>query len=108
MRLLSRIEEIILLAVWRLQGNAYGITIRDEVTRATGKTWLIGAIYASLSRMLDNGLVVSSEGEPTSERGGRRKILYRLTEEGQTALKEIKRIHALAWGGIRDFEVTEK
>ncbi len=108
MRLLSRIEEIILLAIWRLQDNAYGITIREEVGRATGKTWLTGAIYASLSRMLNNGLVVSFEGEPTKERGGRRKILYRLTEEGQKALLKIKQINDINWEGLTDFEVSEQ
>jgi len=107
MRLLSRIEEIILLAIWRLQDNAYGITIREEVARTTGKTWLTGAIYASLSRMLNNGLVVSFEGEPTNERGGRRKILYRLTEDGQRALLKIKQINDINWEGLTDFEVSE-
>ena len=107
MRLLSRIEEIILLAIWRLQDNAYGITIREEVGRATGKTWLTGAIYVSLSRMLNNGLVVSFEGEPKKERGGRRKILYRLTEDGQKALLKIKRINNITWEGLENFEVSE-
>ena len=52
MRLISRLEEIILLSIWRLRDNAYGITILDEVARATGKTWLTGSIYASLGRLL--------------------------------------------------------
>lgn len=63
MRLISRIEEIILLCIWRLQDNAYGITIREEVIKATGKVWLTGSVYASLSRLLKHGLVVSIEGE---------------------------------------------
>jgi DNA-binding PadR family transcriptional regulator len=107
MRLLSRIEEIILHAIWRLQDNAYGITIREEVFRTTGKTWLTGAIYASLSRMLEQGLVVSYEGKPTKERGGRRKVLYCLTDEGKKALLEIKRINAVVWEGFSSFEVQE-
>ena len=62
MRLLSRLEEIVLLSIWRLQDNAYGITILDEVEKATGKIWLTGSIYASLGRLLKQGLLISVEG----------------------------------------------
>ncbi len=108
MKLVSRIEEIILLSIWRLQENAYGITILEEVAKATGKTWLTGSIYASLSRLLKRGLVVSTEGEPTPERGGRRKIFYRLTPKGQRTLLEIERIHSLSWSDLPPLEAKEK
>jgi len=107
MRFVSRIEEIILLSIWRLQGNAYGITIREEVIRITGKTWLTGSIYASLSRLLKRGLVVSYEGAPTPERGGRRKIYYRLTPEGQRQLIAIRDVNTIAWSGIPAFDIAE-
>lgn len=108
MRLISRLEEIILLAIWRLQDNAYGITILDEVKKATGKSWLTGSIYASLSRLLKNHLVESFEGEPTPERGGRRKIFYRLTSEGQWALKAVKQINSLIWSDLPPFTTEGK
>jgi PadR family transcriptional regulator PadR len=108
MRLVSRIEEIILLSIWKLQDNAYGITILEEVAKATGKTWLTGSIYASLSRLLKGGFVVSNEGNPTPERGGRRKIFYSLTPQGQRSLLEIKRIHSLSWANLPAFDVEEK
>ena len=108
MRLVSRIEEIILLSIWRLQDNAYGITILEEVAKATRKTWLTGSIYASLSRLLKRGFVVSYEGNPTPERGGRRKIFYRLTPLGQRSLLEIRRINSIAWADLPAFEVKEK
>jgi len=107
MRLISRIEEIILLCVWRLQDDAYGITILEEVVKATGKTWLTGSIYASLSRLLKHGLVESIEGEPTAERGGRRKIYYKLTAEGQQALMAIRRVNSLIWTDLPTFDVDE-
>jgi len=107
MRLISRIEEIILLCVWRLQDEAYGITILDEVVKATGKTWLTGSIYASLSRLLKHRLVESIEGEPTAERGGRRKIYYKLTPEGQHALMAIRRVNSLIWTDLPTFDVDE-
>ena len=108
MRLISRIEEIILLSIWRLQDNAYGIAILEEVAKDTGKTWLTGSIYASLGRLLKRKLVTSIEGEPTPERGGRRKIYYRLTIEGKKALVEIKRLNALAWNDLLVFEIEKK
>ena len=107
MRMISRIEEIILLSIWKLRDNAYGIPIREEVIKATGKPWLTGSIYASLSRLLKNGLVVSIEGEPRPERGGRRKIFYQLTTEGQQALIDIKRINALIWSDVPAFKNKE-
>ena len=100
MRLISRLEEIILLSIWRLQDNAYGITILEEVKKATGKTWLTGSIYASLGRLLRRGLLVSEEGEPIAERGGRRKIFYRLSHEGQQALLAVKRVNDFLWTSI--------
>jgi DNA-binding PadR family transcriptional regulator len=104
MRLISRLEEIILLSIWRLQDNAYGITILEEAKKATGKSWLTGSIYASLGRLLKNGLVISVQGEPTSERGGRRKIFYRLTHEGQQALLAVKRVNEIIWSSIPPFK----
>jgi PadR family transcriptional regulator PadR len=107
MRLISQIEEIILLCVWRLQDDAYGITILEEVVKATGKTWLTGSIYASLSRLMKHGLVESIEGEPTSERGGRRKIFYKLTPEGQRALMAIRRVNSILWTDLPTFDFEE-
>jgi len=100
MQLISRLEEIILLSIWRLQDNAYGITILDEVEQATAKNWLTGSIYASLGRLLKRGLVLSVEGEPTAERGGRRKIYYRLTPEGKQALLAVKRVNEFLWNSL--------
>lgn len=105
--MISRLEEIILLSIWRLQDNAYGITIQEEVTKATGKTWLTGSIYASLSRLLKHGLVESIEGEPTAERGGRRKIYYKLTREGQEALLAVRRVNSIIWSDIPAFKVKK-
>ena len=63
MKLLSRSEEIVLLAIWQLQHNAYGISIRDKVMESTGQDWSIGAIYAPLHRLEKKGLVRTQEGE---------------------------------------------
>ena len=97
MNLLSRSEEIVLLAICRLQGNAYGVTIRDLVNVSTGYEWSVGAIYAPLHRLVKKGLVQTLKGEPIPERGGRHKIYYEITPDGKKALHQIKRIHDTIW-----------
>ena len=59
MAFLSRIEEILLLTIWKLKDEAYGIAIRHQVERDTGISWLSEAIYAPLSRLKDKGYVES-------------------------------------------------
>ena len=108
MKLLSRIEEIILLSIWRLGDAAYGMTIREEVIKATGKKWLLGAIYGPLGRLHKNGYVLTSKGGPTPERGGRSKVYYRLSPEGINALREIQQVNSLIWNGIEDLEYKEE
>lgn len=97
MKLLSRSEEIVLLAIWHLQDNAYGVTIRDKVKKTTGQEWSIGAIYAPLHRLEKKGLVRTIEGEPVAERGGRRKIYYVVTREGKQAMVKTKKVHESIW-----------
>jgi PadR family transcriptional regulator PadR len=106
MKLLSRIEEIILLSIWRLDDEAYGIAIREEVVKATGKRWLLGAIYGPLGRLHKNKYVTSVKGEPTPERGGRAKVYYRLTKKGKDALAESYRVNTLIWEGITPRKFT--
>ena len=107
MKLLSRLEEIVLLSIWRLGENAYGITIHEEVVRSAGKNWPLGAIYAPLDRLRRNGCVRTITSRPTAERGGRRKVLYRLTPSGKAALAEIRKVQARIWTGIPDAELEK-
>ena len=100
MRLLTRMEEIILISIWRLKDNAYGITISEEVGKATGEKWALGAIYPFLSRLHQGGYVMTVTSRSTPERGGRHKILYRLTDSGKDALAEVQRVHQRTWDGV--------
>jgi DNA-binding PadR family transcriptional regulator len=97
MALLSRTEEIILAAVWKLQGDAYGVTINDYIREQTGLNWRFGSIYTPLGRLVKKNLLRTIEGEPTSQRGGRRKIFFELTEDGKEALREVRRVHTAIW-----------
>jgi PadR family transcriptional regulator, regulatory protein PadR len=85
--LLGSLEHIVLLALVRLKANAYGVTIRREIEERTGRNLSIGAVYATLDRLESKGYVSSSLGEPTAERGGRAKRLFRIEAEGDRALR---------------------
>jgi DNA-binding PadR family transcriptional regulator len=100
MKFLSRIEEIILLAIWKLQDNAYGMSIREQVAKDTNVNWLTGAIYAPLGRLLKNGYISSTKGEATAERGGRHKIYYRLTLKGKKKLLAIQEVNNAIWSEV--------
>ncbi len=97
MLLLSRSEEIILLAIWKLNDNAYGVTIRDKLTVETGHDWTFGSIYKPLKQLTSKGYVKKYMSEPFAERGGRSKFLYNITSEGEKALKEIRKIQEAVW-----------
>lgn len=83
---LGEFEQLVLLAILRLEDDAYGATIRRLIEDATSRDVSIGAIYTTLERLHDKGYVTPHVGEPTGERGGRRRKIYTLTAAGETAL----------------------
>ncbi|MCP4726777.1 MAG: PadR family transcriptional regulator [bacterium] len=103
MKLLSRQEEIVLLSIWKLKDNAYGVTIREHVSKITGRYWSIGAIYVPLDRLAEKGYIDPIQGEPTARRGGRSKRYYHINGEGMKALGEIKQVQDALWDGFPAF-----
>ena len=97
MSLLSRTEEIILLTIWQLKDNAYGVTIADNLTKITGKKWRIGTIYLPLERLERKGYLLSYLGGASNKRGGRSKRLYKLTKIGINSLIETKELETSLW-----------
>jgi DNA-binding PadR family transcriptional regulator len=83
---LGDFEQRILFALMRLGANAYGVTIRDEIESRTGRAISAGALYTALARLEKRGLVASRLGEPTPERGGKRKRLYTVQPAGERAV----------------------
>lgn len=73
---LGEFEQMVLLALLRLRENAYGSAVRVEIEKRTGREISIGALYTTLERLEKQGLVRSRIGEPTAERGGRRKKYF--------------------------------
>jgi PadR family transcriptional regulator PadR len=87
-------EELVLLAVLGLDGSGYGVSIRDELEAETGETISLGAVYATLDRLERKGLVRSTVGSATPERGGRRKRVFRVSAAGTAALRAMQRIRS--------------
>jgi DNA-binding PadR family transcriptional regulator len=79
---LGEFEYLMLTAVARLEEGAYGVTIRQEIEDATGRPCSLGALYTTLDRLEAKGLIKTSMGEPTPQRGGRPKRMVRLTPKG--------------------------
>jgi DNA-binding PadR family transcriptional regulator len=85
---LGEFEQLVMFAVLRLDGAAYGTSIRLELRERARRDVSPGAIFTCLERLEARGLVASHYGEPTPERGGRRKRFYRLTADGRRSLSQ--------------------
>ncbi len=83
---LGEFEQLILFALVSLGEDAYGVRIRQEIEARAGRGVSAGAVYTALERLEGRGYVVSRVGEPTPQRGGRRKKYYRIEAGGAAAL----------------------
>lgn len=100
MKILSRTEETILLAVRALEPEAYGLAIGAHLKKVTGKSWSVGAIYIPLERLEQRGLLASHESEPSPQRGGRSKRFFKLSPNGMAALNEARKLHDALWSAV--------
>lgn len=83
---LGEFEQLILLAVLRLRDDAYGVGIRRAIEEATGRSIAAGAVYTTLARLENRGLVNSTVGDTAPERSGQRRKYYRVEPDGAAAL----------------------
>jgi PadR family transcriptional regulator, regulatory protein PadR len=97
---LGEFELMILLAVIHLGDEAYGVPISRELERQRGRVVSIGSVYAALERLEAKGLVESSLGEPTAERGGKAKRYFRVTKQGLRQVQETRRVLTKMWGAL--------
>jgi PadR family transcriptional regulator PadR len=103
---LGSLEHIVLLAVMRLDANAYGMMVRREIETATGRDISIGAVYATLERLESKGYVRSRTGEPTAERGGRAKRYFDMSADGVAALRNTHDIILKMSAGLKGLQPT--
>lgn len=97
---LGSLELAALLAVARLQDDAYGLAIRRDLTARTDRDYSVGAVYTTLQRLEDKGLLTSRHSDPLPVRGGRSRRHFALTGAGARALREAERHAASIWAGV--------
>lgn len=98
---LGEFEQIVLLAILRLGQSAYGVTIRREIAVCTGRQPAPGALYTTLDRMEQKGLVESWLGDPTPQRGGRAKRYFMVTTDGRVAVAAAQRSYQKLLQGLQ-------
>ena len=99
---LGEFEEIVLLTIASLHGNAYSVNIVDEIGRVTEREVKLGVVHSVLNRLEEKGFIASELGEPTKERGGRRKRFFHISHAGKIALMKAKEQRDTLWSTIPD------
>ena len=99
---LGELEEIVLLIVANLYDAAYGVAIKVEIEEKCQRKITISTVHNVLQRLQEKGFLESRYSEPTKERGGKRKLLFRVTRSGQNALVHSRKMREALWTGISD------
>jgi len=97
---LGEFEQLILLAILQLSGDVYGVPIVDEIERRTGRTVAPAAVYVTLRRLEEKGLVSSWMSEPTAERGGKARRCVKVTRAGVETLRDARQVIDQMWKGL--------
>src|SRR6187549_2867285 len=99
---LGDFEQLVLFGVMRLEDGAYGAAIRQEIHTRSGRDVSINAVYTTLDRLESKGFLKSSVGDPTPQRGGRRRKFYALRPAGVAALRQAYRAFTAMADGLQN------
>jgi PadR family transcriptional regulator PadR len=97
---LGHFELLVLLAIMRLDDEAYGLPIFGEIEARMGRDVALGSVYAALTRLEGKGYVTSRLGAPTAARGGKAKRFFRVTDEGAREVRGVRSTLVSMWQGI--------
>ena len=97
---LGEFEQLVLLAIVQLGEDTYGVPIVEEIERRTGRTASPAAVYVTLRRLEQKGLLASRMGDPTPERGGKARRCVRVTRAGLDTLRETRQAMDQMWKGL--------
>ena len=97
---LGEFEQVVLMAILRLPDQAYAVSIRHEISTCTGREPSPGALYTTLDRLEAKGLIKSSLGDPTPQRGGRAKRYFKVSAKGLAALARVQQAYRRMLEGI--------
>jgi PadR family transcriptional regulator PadR len=105
---LTKLEEIVLIAIWNLGEDAYGVNIKKKVHELTGKEYFYNTLYTTFDRLIHKAFIIKGFGEPTPVRGGKRKVFFRLTKKGKWALKDAFERYHRVWAGFTEETFSEE
>ena len=105
---LTKIEEILLVAIWHLQEKAYGVKIRQFVTKTIGREFTYGHLYSALNQLVLKKFVTKSAGKGSVHRMGRPRIYYAITRDGQAALRTAKEQNERLWSEVSLYALDQK
>lgn len=94
---IGEFEELVLLTIAVLNESAYGVSIKEDIEQRTNRSISIGALHSTITRLEEKGFITSWLGDPTQERGGRRKRYFQLTNQGKVALRNVKALRDELW-----------
>ena len=97
---LGQFEFMTLVAMMRLEDDAYGVAVAREIEAASGREVALASLYLTLGRLEANGLIESKRGEPTPERGGRAKTYFKVTAKGRSEVRQTHRALMRLWNGV--------
>lgn len=98
---LGEFEELVLLTIANLAKDAYGVAILNDISERANRKLSIGALHSTLTRLEEKGYISSYLGEPTNERGGRRKRYFELTDSAVSELNNMKALRDQLWAGSK-------
>ena len=99
---IGEFEEVVMLTIGVLGGEAYGLAIKSEIEERMERSVSLGALHTGLMRLENKGFLTSHLGDPTNKRGGKPKRFYQVTAEGQRELKEVMDSRKALWQSIPD------
>lgn len=105
---LTKLEEIVLVAIWNLGEDAYGVNIKKVVHELTGKEYFYNTLYTTFDQLIRKALIIKGFGEPTPIRGGKRKVFFRITKQGKAALQDAYERHHRIWAGFTRESFSEE
>lgn len=97
---IGEFEEILLIITASLEGDAYGVTITNELEKQTGRSVGFNTVHTTLQRLEAKGLIKSAMGGATAERGGRRKRYFTITALSIRTLREQKAMREHLWNQL--------
>ena len=102
MKELTKLEELVMIAIWRLNDDAYGVKIKNKVKEIGGKEYFYNTLYTTFDQLTRKGYISKHFGEPSTVRGGKRKVYFRISKEGRGALENAFMRQNRLWAGINE------